>query len=32
MLNGLPKDAALAALTAVGDVLTGFCEKISKKD
>ena len=28
----LSRDAATEALTAVGDVLTGFCEKISKKD
>ena len=28
----LPKDAVLAALAAVGDAVTGFCEKISKKD
>jgi hypothetical protein len=31
VLNGLPKDAALAALAAVGDAVTGFCEKLSKK-
>ena len=28
----LSRAAATEALTAVGDVLTGFCEKISKKD
>jgi hypothetical protein len=31
VLDGLPKDATMAALAAVGDAVTGFCEKFSEK-
>lgn len=30
-LDGLSKDSTMAALAAVGDAVTGFCEKISEK-
>jgi len=31
VLDGLSKDSTMAALAAVGDAVTGFCEKIAKK-